>query len=300
MESLVSVIIPMYNIEKYIKECIESIINSSYKHLEIIVVDDFSTDNGKEVVKEFVKKDSRVVFLESLKNSGVCKTRNRGLQKANGKYVVFVDGDDFISEFWIENLVKSIEKEKSDVVIGKAKNYRDGKIEEYQIRDLKKSGYLKFENIRLNKNGVIWNKIYNLDFLKNNKLLFSEERLSYGEDLEFVYRVLSCANSIYYTEAGEYYYRLGRPLSLSQDIYSKKRVENLTLLLKKLVSFTKSSKRCNKNILKKIAKDIMIEHFENPEIQVDLRLVRGVGYFIPEICWFNTLRKEIKRRIKLG
>ncbi|MGL5278839.1 MAG: glycosyltransferase family 2 protein [Cetobacterium sp.] len=299
MKPLVSIIIPVYNVEKYIGECLSSVINSSYKNCEILVVDDCSLDNGKDIIKMYQKTDFRIKLLENLKNEGVCYTRNRGLENARGKYVIFIDGDDFISEFWIENLVEMIERKGCTLVIGKAKNYRDGKVEDYKITDLKTEGYLKFENLRLNKNGVVWNKIYDLNFLKENALFFSKEALSYGEDLEFIYRVLSQANTIYYAEVGEYYYRCNRPFSLSRKIETEKKVINFTIILKSLLQFSKENNKYNKKTLKKISKDILIEKLENPSIEIDMGLIRSVGKFIPEIHKMEVLRKKIKRRIGL-
>lgn len=299
MKPLVSVVIPVYNIEKYIGECLSSVLKSSYKNLEILVIDDCSLDNGKNIVEEYREKDSRIIFLENQNNEGVCYTRNRGLKKATGKYVVFVDGDDLISEFWIENLVEVIESKECSIVIGKSKNYKDDKIEDYKITDLKTEGYLNFEKMRLNKNGVVWNKIYNLDFLKEKSIYFSDDVLNYGEDLEFIYRALSQAKAIYYAEVGEYYYRCSRPFSLSKEMESKKRVKNLSIILKNLTEFSKKNNIYNRRTLKKISEDILIEKFENPSIDININLIRSVGRFIPEMHKIKMLRKQIKRRIGL-
>ncbi|MGL6023617.1 MAG: glycosyltransferase family 2 protein [Cetobacterium sp.] len=295
MEVLISVIIPVYNIQDYIGECLKSIIESSYKNLEILVIDDCSIDESKSIIKKYSEIDSRISVIENKENKGVCHTRNIGLRNANGKYLIFVDGDDFISKFWIEKLVQKIQEKKCSVVIGKSKNYKDGKFYEYKIKDLICEKYLNFKTIRLNKNGVIWNKIYDLNFLKENSILFSSETLNYGEDLEFVYRALSKAKGIYYSEIGEYYYRINRPSSLSQKKDSQKRIDNLTLLLRKLIFFSKKNNSYNKNTLKKIANDIMIEYLENNDLKIDIELIKSVGLFIPQISKIKFLRKKIKK-----
>ncbi|MDX8335927.1 glycosyltransferase family 2 protein [Candidatus Cetobacterium colombiensis] len=299
MKPLVSVIIPVYNVEKYIEDCLLSIIRSSYKNIEILIIDDCSLDKGETIIKKYLQMDSRVKLLQNEKNKGVCYTRNKGLENASGKYVIFIDGDDFISESWIENLVKIIEEKSCSVVIGKSKNYRDGKIDDYKITDLKTSGYMKFEKMRLSKNGVIWNKIYDLNFLKKNSIFFSKEPLNYGEDLEFVYRVLSKADKIYYSEVGEYFYRCNRPFSLSRKTENEKRIKNLTQVLEKLLSFSKKNDKYNKKTLKKIGEDILIEHFEDPTIKIDMDLIRSVGRFLPEIYMLKKFRKKIKERMGL-
>ncbi|MGL5056484.1 MAG: glycosyltransferase family 2 protein [Fusobacteriaceae bacterium] len=298
MEPLVSVIIPVYNIQDYIEKCLESVRESSYKNIEILAIDDCSTDESKNIIKKYSEIDSRILIIENKKNEGVCYTRNLGLKNVNGKYLIFVDGDDFISKFWIENLVQKIEQKKCDVVIGNSKNYKDKFFYEYKIKDLRNEKYIKFEKIRLNKNGVIWNKIYNSEFLKKNTIFFSDNRLNYGEDLEFVYKALSKADRIYYSDVGDYYYRNNRPLSLSQNENSQKRVGNLVMLLKSLLIYSKENNRYNKKTLKKIAKDIMIEYLENDKLIVDIEVIRSVSIFIPFICRLKYFRKKIK--IKVG
>src|SRR5690606_36436728 len=98
MDGLVTIIIPCYNAEKYIAETIESVINQTYKNWELIVVNDGSTDNSPDIIKEFVANDNRIAFIDK-PNSGVSDSRNKGLEKAKGEYIAFLDADDV----WIEN-----------------------------------------------------------------------------------------------------------------------------------------------------------------------------------------------------
>ncbi|HRP59105.1 MAG TPA: glycosyltransferase [Vicingus sp.] len=107
MSSLVSIIIPCYNAEKYIAETIQSVINQTYKNWELIVVNDGSTDNSLDIIKEFVVYDSRISFIDK-KNAGVSDTRNKGIEKAKGEYIAFLDADDVWNENNLEVKVNSL------------------------------------------------------------------------------------------------------------------------------------------------------------------------------------------------
>lgn len=104
----VSIIVPIYNAEKFIKKCIESILNQSYKNLELILVNDGSKDNSSKIINQY--KNNKRVNIFTQKNHGAAYTRNFGLKQATGKYVTFIDSDDFIDKDYIEKYVKSFKK----------------------------------------------------------------------------------------------------------------------------------------------------------------------------------------------
>ena len=106
----VSVIIPLYNEEKYITACVESVINQTYKNLEIIIVDDKSTDNSLKIVKNI--KDKRIKIISLKKNAGVANARNKGVEAATGDYICFLDSDDFWDKTKIEKQIKLLDKQK--------------------------------------------------------------------------------------------------------------------------------------------------------------------------------------------
>lgn len=116
MEDLVSVIIPIYNAEKYLGQCIQSVIDQTYKTIEIILVDDGSNDNSLEVCNNYLAKDSRIRVI-SKQNEGEAATRNRGIEEAVGKFIVFVDNDDFISVDMIEKMITAIREKSSQCAI---------------------------------------------------------------------------------------------------------------------------------------------------------------------------------------
>ncbi len=113
---LISIVVPCYNVEKYVQRCIESIKEQTYTNLEILMIDDGSKDNTKKIVKEKIKEDKRFCYYYK-KNGGLSDARNFGLQKATGKYVCFIDSDDYIEKSFIEKLYSAIKREKSQIAI---------------------------------------------------------------------------------------------------------------------------------------------------------------------------------------
>ena len=112
----ISIIVPIYNTEKYLKKCLDSILDQTYKNIEIILVNDGSTDNSGNICNEYVKKDNRFKVIHC-KNGGVAKARNIGLSKVSGDYIGFVDSDDYIEPFMFESMLKRIIKDKSNLVV---------------------------------------------------------------------------------------------------------------------------------------------------------------------------------------
>lgn len=167
----VSVIIPVYNAEETIAKCLESIINQNYKNIEILVIDDGSKDNSLEVIKKI--KDKRIKLI-SKKNEGAAITRNKGIKMASGKYIMFIDNDDFIDKDYIKTHVDNIGN--NDVVIsGYRRPNENGKI----IKEL------KLKNEEWCKLMILapWAKLYRKDYLVNNNLLFLNNNI--GEDVYF-------------------------------------------------------------------------------------------------------------------
>lgn len=113
---LVSVIVPVYNVEKYLIKCVDSIINQTYRNLEIILVDDGSTDNSRRICDEYKQKDNRIVVIHK-ENGGLSDARNTGLNICTGEYITFIDSDDYISDLYIENLYKIIKKYNADISV---------------------------------------------------------------------------------------------------------------------------------------------------------------------------------------
>lgn len=197
MKDLVSIVVPVYNKDKYIGRCLNSILNQKYKNIEILVVNDGSKDASQEIINEFIKKDKRIKSFVQ-KNAGVGNARNRGIQNANGKYILFIDADDEISEDYVANLMKYHDY---DLVISGLKSIaiNDGKIK--QCLTLQESVYFLPQNLEAILNhanypvfSVVYTKLFNLSIIKEYGLKFLP--IQYGEDSIFVLAYLSKINSI--------------------------------------------------------------------------------------------------------
>ncbi|MDE5965118.1 MAG: glycosyltransferase, partial [Eubacterium sp.] len=147
MNELISVIVPVYNSEQYLDRCIKSIINQTYKNLEILLVDDSSTDNSGAICDAFEEKDCRIKVIHKA-NEGVSSSRNMALDIANGEFFVFVDSDDYIEENYILNLYENM-SEDIDLVISKAEAYNpDGSLDQYWPHKLDESIVLDTDDMR--------------------------------------------------------------------------------------------------------------------------------------------------------
>lgn len=170
---MISIIIPVYNSSKYIKKCIESVLNNTYKNFEIVIVDDGSSDNSISIIKEI---NSSKIKVFSQNNSGPGSARNLGIKKSKGEYIFFLDSDDIINENTLELLHNNIKD--NDVIIGNYKiYYDDNKIEEFITpKDCKFNIF--FESV------TVWNRLYKKKFIIDNDILFEE--IYQGEDRLFL------------------------------------------------------------------------------------------------------------------
>ena len=117
MTEKITVIVPVYNVEHYLDKCLDSVIKQTYKNIEIIVVNDGSTDNSGEICQEYAQKDNRIVYIEK-ENGGLSDARNAGLDQMTGSYVTFVDSDDWIEQDYVETLYQKITEYQADIAIG--------------------------------------------------------------------------------------------------------------------------------------------------------------------------------------
>ena len=201
--TLVSVIIPIYNAENYLKQCLDSIVGQTLKDIEIICVDDGSTDGSAEILREYQEKDARITVIRQ-ENAGAGAARNKGLDKAKGKYLSFLDADDFFEPDMLEEAYKSAEEDKADYVIFKSGQYNT-ETDEYNypkwvFQEIHIPPYTPFTYRQLTRNifrvfvGWAWDKLYSREFVIDNNLRFQEQRTS--NDLLFVFSALVVAKRI--------------------------------------------------------------------------------------------------------
>lgn len=187
----ISIIVPIYNAEKYLNKCLDSLINQTKKELEFILINDGSTDTSEEIIKNY--KDNRIKYFKN-KNQGIGKTRNFGISKAQGKYLMFLDSDDYLALDACEKLYDKAEKEKLDIVMNDfIKIFDDGRKEYIKQPNFKNSSLKNNPNI-ISENLSPWAKLYSTKLIKENNIKFVED-LKY-EDAPFVIEALDKANNI--------------------------------------------------------------------------------------------------------
>lgn len=204
MTPLISVIIPVYNVEKHLKKCLDSIVNQTYKNLEIILINDGSIDNSGEICEEYAKKDKRIIYM-SKKNGGVSSARNFGLSLATGDYYHFPDSDDYLELDTYEYLLGLLDKHKCDSVA--FEHFVTFPSEEF-AHSMNESKYGLFNNANAQKNIMsgsqfCCNKLYTKEMVRG--LSFRED-IYRGEDTLFAAIALSKVNSIWFDKRPLYHY----------------------------------------------------------------------------------------------
>ncbi len=197
MEKL-SIVIPVYNAENYLDRCLESVCNQSfYCNIEIIIVNDASTDSSKEVCDSWQKKDVRVKVIHKKENTGVADTRNFGIKEAEGKYLTFIDSDDFIDASCIKKLINIMEQENADIVRTPLCTHKNGKKEVKNIKCKKMTGAEYFLQEYTNKTYTVFvmGSLYNLKFIRDNNLWF-DDKLRNSEDDLWTMQVLFKAKKV--------------------------------------------------------------------------------------------------------
>lgn len=236
----VSVIIPVYNVQEYLKECLESIINQTYKKIEIIIINDGSTDDSGSICKLYQQKNKNIIYIDS-KNEGVSIARNKGIASATGDYLVFVDADDVVSKNYIEMLVMLIKKSQMGII-----GYTNDKLNlsikvDHNIRLEKKDNVL-YQILSGNKyEGYLWNKIFDYRIIKKEKIKF-QEKSSVWEDLLFVAEYMQRINTCAIIDSSYYFYR-SRANSAVNKIDLKKTEDKLNIA-KKLLQIEFMNSEC--------------------------------------------------------
>ena len=227
---LVSVIIPVYNVAPFLREALDSVLGQTYKELEILVVDDGSTDGSGRICDEY-RKDSRVIVVHQ-DNHGLSHARNVGLDRMTGEFVCFLDSDDALEPEFVELLLESLMKEKADISVcrytihgtdGRMQDSRERKRKKHaEYPSLEQGSYSRVEALRalveFRLNSSVWNKLYRESLW--DKIRFPEGH-NY-EDLDTVYKVLDICTSVFITDRCLYLYR-ERPGSITHTLTKKNR-----------------------------------------------------------------------------
>lgn len=210
---MISIIVPIYKVEKYLDECVASLVKQTYRDLEIILVDDGSPDLCPQKCDEWAKKDSRIKVVHK-KNGGLSSARNAGLKVAKGEYIGFVDSDDYVDATMYEDLMRVMRQNERILVVsspivrdvdGKIVPYKVGTFEYKDGKMMSFSQYMKMF-LGLNMDATVWNKLYKREFIQT---LFREGRNN--EDYLFMYynvkQVFDTDKLLAVTDKAHYYYR---------------------------------------------------------------------------------------------
>lgn len=250
LKPLVSIIVPVYNVEDYLDQCVKSILNQEYEELEIILVDDMSKDLSGEKCDGWLSKDKRISVIHKKTNEGLGHARNTGLDFASGKFVMFIDSDDFIDDTTVLKAVQAMQTEETEIVFYGMQKYIDGSV--YQI-----GNSTSLKSVKLNKDELIslvilemigsepqarsdnqfsmsvCHALYNNDIIKKNNIRFPSERIIICEDLFFNLDYLRNISSAYLLSDFLYYYRYREGSSLTTQ-YNAKRIEMSEFLFHEL------------------------------------------------------------------
>jgi glycosyltransferase involved in cell wall biosynthesis len=219
-KELISIVVPIYGVEKYLDACVNSIISQSYQNIEIILVDDGSRDNCPAMCDKWATKDARIKVIHK-QNGGLSDARNCGTKEATGAYITYVDSDDMIHKDYVEYLYGLIKKYKADISICRLKDCiekiepEDGKNEEFVFSNVESIEKMLYQNEFTNSAS---GKLYNMKFAKI--LHFPVGK--YHEDLMTVYKVLYAAEKIAYGQRALYYYMHHKGSISHSDIFSKR------------------------------------------------------------------------------
>lgn len=255
---LISIIIPVYKVEEYLEKCIESVLKQTYTNLQIILVDDGSPDNCGKICYEYAKKDPRIEVIHKV-NGGLSDARNVGIAKAKGKYIGFVDSDDYIKEDMYEILINLIKEYDADVSICNLYDVIDGKEyirnNENGIQEYSRLEILKEVLLDKNIQSYAWNKLY-------KKELFDEIKYPIGkkyEDIGTTFYVFEKCNKIVVTSKPEYYY-LKRSDSLVNNVTESTVLDYTDIIIQRYLYTQKNIEELRKYNNYYLAKTLITAH----------------------------------------
>ena len=278
----ISVIIPVYNTEKYLRQCLDSVINQTLKDIEIICINDGSTDNSLRILEEYAKSDTRINIINQ-KNHGQGYARNKGLEITSGEYIAFLDSDDFVDVEAFESLYTYAKKYNADFVEFLINNYNNNSDADGLFHtDYKFNENQIYTNVELNKYIfsvpiLACNKIYKKDFINKHNIHFSCGKL--GEDHIFTIKSRLLAERICFMNKAFYFYRIN-----SDSITHKKSIKTIGIfkIMQKIEKYLK-----NNNYLNQLS-----EEFEAYKYNFTLWNIDNVPIFLIPI-FLNLAKKQL-------
>lgn len=259
----VSIIIPVYNVEKYLDKCVQSVLSQTLKKIEIFLIDDGSSDNSWNIVQKYAEQDKRIIAIQQ-ENAGAAIARNRGLELARGEYIGFVDSDDYVDADYFEKLYKTAIEKDADI----ARAYVQSEIEtsdEYQLVH-SAEGYDNYYNVesklmveknKLNLTSSNWLAIYRRLLLEKNNIHFIPE-IRTGQDNVFNLHVSYFANKVVFLEDPSYYHMNRRDGSLMTGFnFTTDGLISRALVIEETVRFLNTTKNYDREVYAYRVKDVL-------------------------------------------
>lgn len=291
MNIIISIIVPVYNVEKYLDKCIKSLINQTYKDIEIILVDDGSTDNSPAVCDKYSVIDKRISTIHKT-NGGTADARNAGLINSYGEYILFVDSDDYIELDACEKLISIAKDTKADIILGNAVRIEKNKTHlichkfDNQEKPITGREFLKYE-LRHNNNVImsVWLNMYNRKFLLNNNHKFKKGL--YHEDELFTPIVILSAKSVIASDIIFYNYLI-RKNSITTSKNKTKNAESILYICRYLekkyakLEDKKLTKLLNNHLVNLYLNIFQVAKLHRKEYAylIDKKLLKGKSYTI--------------------
>lgn len=224
---LISIVIPIYNVEKYLENCIKSVLNQTYSHLEIILVNDGSKDNSEAICNKYKNIDRRIKYYKKI-NGGLSDARNFGIKRATGKYITFIDSDDYVSKHYVENLYLAMKKSNADLVISDFKMVWDSNFNESDSLDQNNIQVVSNEECLtrlLYQDGVetsTWGKLYQLSYFQDYHIEYPVGKLY--EDIPVTFDLIRYSKKIAIIPNKDYFY-FQRNNSIQYENFSHRKMD---------------------------------------------------------------------------
>ena len=245
-KTLVSIIVPVYNTEEYLNECLDSLINQTLSDIEIICINDASTDNSLEILQDYAKKDERIIIINNENNSGPSISRNKGFDIANGEYITFCDSDDKYQKRSCEKLYDFAKKYNHEVVVCDVRRFNHLNVQWGSIlhsKSIKGEIYTNttfLEHEELVYDTVLCNKFIKKDFMKQHNIKFVEDKLY--EDILFSMQLFTSTDSIGIFPGVKYLWRVrgDEGKSITQSVDNTKNLKDRIFITKEIINLFKS------------------------------------------------------------
>ena len=295
----VSVIIPVYNVEEYLRQALDSVINQTFDDIEIICVNDGSTDNSLKILEEYAGLDNRILIINQT-NKGVSVARNVGINQATGEYIIFVDPDDWIEDNLVEEAYKKIYKENLDIVsFGHICYAGDGSYKSHSFNILEKLKNEKFFTVDIIVRGLVhcvWDKIYKREFIINNQILFPKN-IKNAEDVCFCLLCVLCNAKWGGLNKCFYNYRIVRKNSAMS--FTENLLKNEMSALYALLDFDiyqKSDEKFKILCLDKFMAGFLYRYNQPYNIKIKFRHIKQIQNFVKDIK--NIVPYELLQKIE--